>query len=241
MMIRTLLVDDESLALSELEEMLKQHSDIEIVGRCHSGHDALQHIQTLQPQLLFLDINMPDKSGFEILEELEYTPLVVFVTAHDIYAIKAFEVSALDYLLKPVNATRLAEAIEKIKKQIQKERSETTDQDKLPIDKRIFIKSGDACYFIALSEIIMIESIGNYVKLYCGNSAPMLHKSLYYLEKRLPDTHFFRANRQHIINLHLIKNITLSAYNTLQIEMQNGYKVEISQRQSVLFKELMGI
>jgi two-component system, LytTR family, response regulator len=240
-MIRTLLVDDEPLALLELESMLKHHADIDIIGFAHSGGEALTKIRDLQPELLFLDITMPDKSGFDILQDAEYAPVVVFVTAYDTYAVKAFEVNALDYLLKPVNAQRLSETIQKIVKRIQTPRDVGTSTEQLSIDKRIFIKNGDRCYFVPLSDIYLIESVGNYARLYYHDNNPLMHKSLNYLEEKLPTTHFFRANRQHIINVHFIKKINSFFNNTLQVEMLNGYTIEISQRQSVIFKELMGI
>ena len=199
---------------------------------------AKSYLETHLVDLVFLDINMPGKSGFELLQELEEAPHVIFVTAYDQFAIKAFEVNALDYILKPINKDRLADAINKIKNH---ESLLKAKEEKLSIDKRIFIKDGDKCFFIPLSEVFLIESVGNYARVYYGNKKPLLHKSLNYLEEKLPDTHFFRAGRQHIINIHFIKNIHPFFNNTLQVEMQNGEKIDISQRQSVRFKEIMGV
>lgn len=238
MTIKTLLIDDEPLALAELRIMLKKYSDIEIIDTAANATEAIEKLHAQKPELIFLDINMPGKNGFELLQELEDAPHVIFVTAYDQYAIKAFEVNALDYILKPVNAERLADAIEKIKKQIALRQ---TKELHLTIDKRIFIKDGDACFFVPLSDIQLIESVGNYARVFYQNKKPLLHRSLNYLEERLPDTHFFRAGRQHIINIHFIKNIVPFFNSTLQCEMQNGMKVDISQRQSVKFKEVMGI
>lgn len=238
MTIKTLLIDDEPLALAELQTMLQPHSAIEVIGTAGNATEAIEKIKELQPQLLFLDINMPGKSGFELLEELDEVPQVIFVTAYDQFAIKAFEVNALDYILKPVNTVRLTEAIEKVKKQLLL--TQKTEQ-KLSIEKRIFIKDGEHCFFVPLAEVFLIESVGNYARVYYQNKKPLLHKSLNYLEEKLPDTHFFRAGRQHIINIHFIKNIHPFLNNTLQVEMQNGAKIDISQRQSVKFKELMGV
>ncbi len=238
MAITALLVDDEPLALAELQNMLLKYPDISVTDTAKNAADAIQKIQTQKPQLVFLDINMPGKSGFELLEELDESPYVIFVTAYDQFAIKAFEVNALDYLLKPVNANRLAEAIDKAKKQIGASKNEEL---KMSIDKRIFIKDGDLCYFVPLSEIFLIESVGNYARIFYRDKKPLLHKSLNYLEEKLPDTHFFRTGRQHIINVEFIKNIHPYFNNALQVEMQNGAKLEISQRQSVKFKEKMGV
>ena len=238
MTIKTFLIDDEPLALEELTIMLAKHPTIEIIGSATNVIEAITTINLLKPDLIFLDINMPGKSGFELLQELEEAPHVIFVTAYDQFAIKAFEVNALDYILKPINKDRLADAINKIKKQ---ESLLKAKEEKLSIDKRIFIKDGDKCFFIPLSEVFLIESVGNYARVYYGNKKPLLHKSLNYLEEKLPDTHFFRAGRQHIINIHIIKNIHPFFNNTLQLEMQNGEKIDISQRQSVRFKEIMGV
>ncbi len=238
MSIKTILIDDEPLALLELQAMLKKHSDIDVIATAENAVDAIAKINALKPQLIFLDINMPSKSGFDLLEELDETPLVIFVTAYDQFAIKAFDVNALDYILKPVNTDRLAEAIEKIKKQVGQNKS---NESKLTIDKRIFIKDGEHCFFVPLAEIFLIESVGNYARIYYQNKKPLLHKSLNYLEEKLPNTHFFRAGRQYIINTHFIRNISPFFNNALQVEMHSGVKIDISQRQSVKFKELMGI
>ncbi len=238
MSIKTILIDDEPLAIMELQAMLKKHTDIDVVATAENAVDAIKKINEYKPQLIFLDINMPSKSGFDLLEELDEVPLVVFVTAYNQYAIKAFDVNALDYILKPVNTDRLAEAIEKIKKQIGQSKS---SESKLTIDKRIFIKDGEQCFFVPLADIFLIESVGNYARIYFQNKKPLLHKSLNYLEEKLPDTHFFRAGRQHIINTHFIKNISPFFNSALQVEMQSGVKIDISQRQSVKFKEIMGI
>lgn len=238
MKIQTLLVDDEPLAIAEFQSMLASHSEIEIVGAAENAAVALEKIAMLQPQLLFLDIHMPGKSGFELLEELDYSPLVIFVTAYDEYAIKAFEVNALDYLLKPINSKRLEEAIDKIKKHVTQE---SVKSPKVPIDKRIFIKDGEACFFVPLSEVFLIENVGNYARFYYQKNKPLLHKSLNYLEEKLPEEHFFRASRQHIININFIRNIYPTFNYSLEVELQNGTKIPISQRQSVKFKELMGL
>lgn len=238
MKIQTLLVDDEPLAIAEFQSMLAKYADIEIIGTAENAADALEKIESLQPQLLFLDIHMPGKSGFDLLEELDYSPMVIFVTAYDEYAIKAFEFNALDYLLKPINTKRLEEAIEKIRKQFN---AEAVKNLKVPIDKRIFIKDGETCFFVPLSEVLLIENVGNYARFYFQKNKPLLHKSLNYLETKLPEEHFFRASRQHIININFIRNIYPTFNHSLEVELQNGAIIPISQRQSVKFKELMGL
>lgn len=238
MAITTILIDDEHLALAELQMMLDKHPQLQVVATAANATEAMEKIKLHQPDLIFLDINMPGQSGFDLLQELEDAPQVIFVTAYDQFAIKAFEVNALDYLLKPVNAERLEEAISKALKQIQLLKKE---EQKLRIDKRIFIKDGEHCYFVPLAEVFLIESVGNYARVFYGDKKPLLHKSLNYLEEKLPETHFFRTDRQHIINIQFIKKINPLFNSALQVEMQNGAKIDISQRQSVRFKELMGV
>jgi two-component system, LytTR family, response regulator len=238
MTIKTLLVDDEPLAIAEFKAMLSGFAEIDIIATASDASSARRIIDELQPELLFLDIQMPGKSGFDLLEELDYSPMVVFVTAYDEYAIKAFEVNALDYLLKPINVKRLQESVEKIRRAMEAEQG----KDKtLPLDKRVFIKDGEQCYFVQLSDIYLLESVGNYVKVYFQNHKPLLHKSLNYMEEKLPEGHFFRASRQHIININYIRNIYPFLNNALQAELSNGMKIDFSQRQTTKFKERMGI
>jgi two-component system LytT family response regulator len=238
MSIRSLLIDDEHLAIAELKFMLEKHPEVEVVDVAQDWETALEKIREHRPDLIFLDISMPEKNGFELLAMLDEAPQVIFVTAFDQFAIKAFEVNALDYLLKPVNQSRLDESIKKVKKTMEQASQKPAA---LPIHKRIFIKDGEQCFFVALSEIILLESAGNYVKVYFGNKKPMLHRSLNYMEERLPENHFFRASRQHIINTEFVKDISPWHNNTLKVTMNNGMLVDISQRQSVKFKEVMGV
>jgi len=235
---KTIIVEDEYLAAAELKKMLEPYSDIEVVQVADSVEAAVESIQKHQPHFIFLDINLNGQLGFDVLNKLPHVPHTIFITAYDQYAIKAFEVSAIDYLLKPVHPKRLEEAIEKTKKLIQ---PFATKENKLTIDKRIFVKDGDQCFFVPLVDVFLIESVGNYARVFYNNYKPLLHKSLNYLEEKLPETHFFRASRQHIININFIKTIHPYFNNCLQIELQNGVKIDVSQRQSVKFKELMGV
>lgn len=238
MTIKTILVDDEPLAIAELQSMLQSYSAIEVVATCLDAQDALSKINQWQPKLIFLDINMPGQNGFDLLSELDEAPEVIFVTAYDQFAIKAFDVNALDYLLKPVNPERLKEAIAKVQKKFSDSKE---DQSKLAIHKRIFIKDGEQCFFVPLSEIYFIESVGNYARVYYQDKKPLLHKSLNYLEEKLPDEFFFRASRQQMFNISFVKNIIPYFSNTLQVELEGGIKIDLSQRQSVKFKDKMGI
>lgn len=235
MSIRAMIIDDEPLSVAELEMMLQQYPVIEVVATATRSSEALEKIKNYKPELLFLDINMPERNGFQLLESLDEAPEVIFVTAYDEFAVKAFEVNALDYLLKPVNKDRLAESVQKISiKQVQ-------SPVILEPNKRIFIKDGDQCFFVALKDIIYLESAGNYVKVFFANKKPLLHRSMNYMEERLPTSLFFRANRQFLINTDFIKNIEPFLNSTLRVTMTNNTVIDISQRQAVKFKEQMGI
>lgn len=238
--ISTILVDDEKLAREGLKSLLKEFSEIEIVGEAANVDEALTLIDRLKPQLMFLDIEMPEKSGFELLEELIETPCVIFTTAYNEFAIKAFEVNALDYLLKPIQSQRLREAIGKVKKQladilVDKERNKLSESD------QVFIRDGDKCWFVKLTDIRMIESAGNYAKIFFDNNQPLIHKTLNALDERLSTGMFFRANRQQIINLRFIDKIEPFFNAGFLIYLKDGTKVEVSRRQSVKFKEMMSL
>lgn len=238
MKVTTMLVDDEPLAVAEMLSMLKNHLEIDVLAVCYDTADAVEKIVQFKPQLLFLDISMPEKNGFELLADLDDVPQVIFVTAHDQFAIKAFDVNALDYILKPVNPERLAEAITKVQRKFIEIQPTA---EKLNIQKRIFIKDGEQCFFVLLSEIYFIESVGNYARIHYLDKKPLLHKSLNYLEEKLPNEFFFRASRQQIFNISFIQDIIPFFNSTLRIELKGGIKIDLSQRQSVKFKEIMGI
>ncbi len=178
------LVDDELLALEELKVLLLPFEDFEIVGFSERVDKAISECNALKPDLIFLDINMPGKDGFEFLESLEEMREVIFVTAYDQFAIKAFEVNALDYLLKPLNPNRLADAIHRFRSRVQT--LENPSEKRLSADKKIFIKDGEKCHFVPISKIYLLESVGNYVRVFYENQQPLLHKSLSYLEQKLP-------------------------------------------------------
>lgn len=235
-----LIIDDEALAIAELEVLLKAFSQIEIIGKSEKAANGLNLANELKPDLIFLDINMPGMSGFELLENLDEVPEVIFVTAYDEYAIKAFEFNALDYLLKPVNPDRLAEAIKRLEKRMDIAEKKAKE-DRLALEKRIFIKDGEKCYFVPVADIFLLESEGNYVKVHFEDKKPLLHKSLTYMENRLPDDVFFRANRQYMFNMNFVKKIEPYFNSTLLIEMQSGHKIDLSQRQSVKFREITGV
>ncbi len=241
--MKALIIDDERLARKELTNLLKDHHEVEIIGEAVNVDDAYQKIQTLDPDLLFLDIQMPGKTGFDLLEMLDSVPKVIFTTAYDEYALKAFEVNALDYLLKPIQPERLAESIRKLFKQEEEEpiHDLPLSERKLGANDQVFVKDGDKCWFVRLSEVRLFESDGNYIKVYFDNFKPMIHKSLNALDERLDDRTFFRASRKHIINLHWVEKIEPWFNGGLMVQLKGGGRIEVSRRQSSKFKEMMSL
>ncbi|REE00487.1 LytR/AlgR family response regulator transcription factor [Marinoscillum furvescens] len=238
--MKTLIVDDERLARKELINLLKPFQQIEIVGEATDVEDAQEQIAKLKPELIFLDIQMPGKTGFDLLESLDAVPKVIFTTAYDEFALKAFEVNALDYLLKPIQPERLEEAINKLKVE---ETPPTAEIEKRTLGKedQVFVKDGDKCWFVKLADVRLFESDGNYIKVYFGGNKPMIHKSLNALDERLDDRTFFRASRKHIINLGWVENIDTWFNGGLLVQLRGGEKIEVSRRQASRFKEKMSL
>ncbi len=240
--MKALIIDDERLARKELTNLLQEYQEIEIAGEAVNAEDAEEKIKELKPDLLFLDIQMPGKTGFELLQTLESVPEVIFTTAYDEYALKAFDFNALDYLLKPIEPDRLKESIAKLLKRAQKEEPEEEKEDKkLGPQDRVFVKDGDKCWFVKLENIRLFESDGNYIKIYFDNFKPMIHKSLNALDERLDDRSFFRASRKHIINLTWVESIESWFNGGLMVVLRGGDKVEVSRRQAARFKEKMSL
>lgn len=237
---RVYLVDDEMLALQELSVLLKPYEELEIIGMSDRVDQAIKDCNELKPDLIFLDINMPGMDGFAFLENLEEVNQVIFVTAYDQFAIKAFEINALDYLLKPLNPKRLAEAISRFNIKFQSEKEDLESQRLTP-EKKIFIKDGERCHFVPVSKIFLLESEGNYVRVFFDKETALLHKSLTYLEQKLPTDLFFRANRQYMFNLDFVDRIEPYFNSTLLIVLKSGHKIDLSQRQSVKFRDLTGV
>src|SRR5688572_18615445 len=237
--MRAIIIDDERLARQELKNLLSAYKEIDVVDECNNAETALEKINVLKPDLIFLDIQMPGKNGFELLKELQDTPDIIFVTAYDDYAIRAFEVNALDYLLKPIQPQRLAEAIKKI---LSREAAEKRDLS-IPLtdNDQVFVKDGEKCWFIKLSEIRLFESEGNYVRVYFEKNKPLILKSLNTLDERLNNRIFFRASRKHIINLKWIETIENWFNGGLLVTLKGGEKLEISRRQAAKFKESMSL
>ena len=239
--IKAIIVDDERLARNELKKLLEQHPEIQIVDEASNGDEGVEKIDLLRPDLIFLDIQMPGKTGFDLLAELEKAPRVIFTTAYDEFALKAFEVNALDYLLKPIDPIRLTDAIQKLRTEIELEQASLLGTNRGPLTEadQVFVKDGEKCWFVKLTEIRLFESVGNYAKVYFAGNKPLILKSLNALEDRLDERVFFRANRKHIINLHWIEKIEPYFNGGLLVELKGGEKIEISRRQTVKFKEMM--
>jgi len=243
MAIKAVIIDDERLARNELKKLLLEHSDIEIVDEATNVDEGIEKIELHNPDLIFLDIQMPGKTGFDLLAEVERAPKVIFTTAYDEYAIKAFEVNALDYLLKPIEPKRLSDAIQKLHAELFKEQVGFHGNNRGPLTKQdqVFVKDGERCWFVKLGEIRLFESVGNYAKVFFAGNKPLILKSLNALEERLDERMFFRANRKHIINLRWIDKIEPYFNGGLIVELKGGEKIEVSRRQTVKFKEMMSL
>jgi two-component system LytT family response regulator len=244
--MKAIIIDDERLARTELRKLLQEYPEIEIIDEASNAEEGLQKIENLNPDLIFLDIQMPGKTGFDMLSELDHAPHVIFTTAYDEYALKAFEVNALDYLLKPVEPRRLADAVEKLRKSAngmvtEKMHNGIENTSLLSENDQVFVKDGERCWFVKLGDVRLFESVGNYAKVFFGNNKPLILKSLNALEERLDEKVFFRANRKHIVNLRMIEKIEPYFNGGLLLELKGGEKIEVSRRQTVKFKEMMSL
>lgn len=244
MAITAIIIDDERLARNELKKLLQEHGDIEVIDEAANVDEGLEKIELHNPELIFLDIQMPGKSGFDLLTELDKAPKVIFTTAYDEYAIKAFEVNALDYLLKPIEPKRLSDSINKLHDELNKEKAEGQsifNRGPLNEHDQVFVKDGERCWFVKLGDIRLFESVGNYAKVFFGTNKPLILKSLNALEERLDERMFFRANRKHIVNLRWIEKIEPYFNGGLLVDLKGGEKIEVSRRQTVKFKEMMSL
>jgi two-component system, LytTR family, response regulator len=237
--MKALIVDDERLARAELRRLLAAHPEIEIVGEAQNGEEALAQIEKLAPALLFLDIQMPGVGGFDLLERLDDMPQVIFTTAYDQYAIQAFEVSALDYLLKPIAPARLAAALAKVRPRA--DPAVTDSRAALRPLERVFVRDGDRCWIVGVPEIFLLESEGNYTRVCFGAERPLIRRSLNVMEEQLDPALFFRANRQQIVNLKWIDKLDLSVAGGLIVTLRGGRTVEMSRRQSIRLREILSL
>ena len=249
--MNVLLVDDSRLARTELRHLLQAFPDVSIVGEARHAEEARAQIMALRPDLLLLDVQMPGQTGFELLASLETAPHVIFTTAYDEYALQAFAVNALDYLLKPVQETRLAAALAKARAQLlasapagptsPAEPASAPPQAPLSAHDQVFVKDGEQCWFVKLADIKLFEINGSYTRIHFENHRPLISRTLQQLEARLDPKVFFRANRQQIINLKWIASVEPWFSNTLRLTLKDGPEVEVSRQQSVRFRELLSL
>lgn len=236
--IKVVIIDDERLAREEIKRALQFYEDFVLIGEAENADDAKILIETEMPDLIFLDIQMPEKSGFDLLESLDNLPAVLFVTAYDQYAIQAFEVSALDYLMKPIREERFAKAIQKIRDSIN---MKSSLNDSLAKDRKIFIKDGEKRFFIQLDEIYLIESLENYTRLFFQDKKALQRRSLRQWEEMLDKNIFFRINRTEIINTQYIQEVKTTIGGRLEVKLKTGELLEVSNRQSARFRNQNGI
>lgn len=236
--MKSLIIDDEPLARRELRRLLAEFPWIDIVGEAGDISEAAARIETLAPELLFLDIQMPGGSGFDLLARLDHVPRVIFTTAYDHHAVRAFEVNALDYLLKPVEPQRLAAALTRARSMPEDRPVDVPPNETL---ERLFVRDGDRCWFVPLREVGMLMAEGNYVRLFWGQERPLLARPLHSLEQRLDPKRFFRANRKQIINVDFIENVELGIGGQLHVRLRGGSEVDISRRQARLFRIQMSV
>ncbi len=241
--MKALLVDDERLARNELKRLLAAHADITVAGEAVDVTDALEKAAALKPDLLFLDVQMPGADGFSLLEQLEPPlPAVIFTTAYDDFAVKAFEFNALDYLMKPVDPNRLAAALEKLRARGSGAPfGGSGAAPRLTLDDKVFVREGDRCWFVPVKNIRLLESEGNYTRIHFDDHKPQLFRSLTAMEDRLDAKHFFRANRKQVINLAWVEGIEPWFSGGLLVRLKGGMKVELSRRQAQDFRERMSL
>jgi two-component system LytT family response regulator len=243
-MHKAIIIDDERLARNELKKLLSEFPEVEVIGEAANATEGIEKIESLMPDLIFLDIQMPGKTGFDMLMELEKAPHVIFTTAYDEFALKAFEVNALDYLMKPVEPKRLADALHKLQLAEEKELAAAmagANRGMLSENDQVFVKDGERCWFVKLAEVRLFESVGNYAKVYFGPNKPLILKSLNALEDRLDERIFFRANRKHIVNMRMIEMLEPYFHGGLLLDLKAGEIIEVSRRQAVKFKEMMSL
>lgn len=242
--MKALIIDDERHARNELRRLLAAHPSIHVAGEAGQVAEAAALVARERPDLLFLDIQMPGATGFDLLATLEPpVPRVIFTTAYDEYALRAFDVNALDYLLKPVDPARLAQAVEKLAglpaQPVTDPAAEPTTA--LGEDEQVFVREGDRCWFVAVRSIRLLESEGNYTRLHFDHEKPLLYRSLNSMEERLPRRLFFRANRSQIINLSCIEAIEPWFSGGLKVRLKGGLESELSRRQAQAFRERMSL
>jgi two-component system, LytTR family, response regulator len=225
--MKALIVDDEPWARFEMERLLAPHSWLTVIGQAASASEAIDYLRRDDLDAIFLDVQMQDGDGFSVLPSLPSpAPKIIFTTAYSNFAVRAFEVNALDYLLKPIAPDRLARALSKLKEPAK----EPLLEKGLQADDHIFVQDGGACWFVPVRTIRLLEVNGDYTRVYFGQHAPLIHRTASALEDRLPANLFFRANRKHIVNLGFVESVTPWFSQTLKLTLKGGEEVEISRR-----------
>jgi two-component system LytT family response regulator len=240
--VKAFVVDDERLARNELKRLLSAHPDVVFAGEARNVQEAERQLRSLSVDLLFLDIRMPGADGFELLEKLESVPTVIFTTAYDEYAVRAFEVNALDYLLKPIEPERLAAALERVRKlETAVPAGAIRGTARGPTLDRVFVRDGERCWIVRLQDVRLFESEGNYTRVYFGANKPLILKSLQALEERIDPAMFFRASRSHIFNLQFVENVETEVDGSYIICLRGGPRVAASRRQSRKLRETLSL
>lgn len=235
------IVDDARLARQELRTLLKAWPDCEIAGEAADVASAREAIDRDRPDVLLLDIHMPGATGFDLLDQLEHVPIVIFTTAYDHHALQAFERNALDYLVKPIAEDRLGVALDRARQRLAIAQAPPQAVHLKGGDDTIFVRDGERCWFVRLAEISGFEVMGNYARAWFDGQQPLLPRSLAYLEERLDPALFFRASRSHLINLRWVTNIEPSMNDGYLVKLRDGRQVEISRRQAKVLRERLEI
>ncbi len=233
MTIKVVVVEDSRLAQNELLELLRPFKDFQVVADAKTAAQAIKVIESHQPDLILLDINLPDGTGFDVLNQLQWCPAVIFTTAYDEYAIKAFELNALDYLLKPISTRRFAQALEKV--------LPVATAVEQPIDHKIFVKDHERCWLVDIQQVRYFRSQGNYTEIHFDQQQPLIYKSLTQIQNRLPQKQFFRANRSYIINVEYIKTIEPYGTTGLLLTMDDGQEIDVSRRHTSHIKQVLSL
>ncbi|MES2619058.1 MAG: response regulator [Bacteroidota bacterium] len=238
-MLKVILIDDEPLARSLVKEYLQNHADVQIVQECNDGFEGIKAIQAHQPDLVFLDIQMPKLNGFEMLELIDHNPAIIFTTAFDDYALKAFEASAIDYLLKPFSKERFDRAVEKVKTQ-QAPNHETLLESlaKQPEEStRIAVKTNGNIVIVPISEVVYLEAYDDYVKIHTGQHIHVKKKTMAWYEKTLENTKFVRIHRSYLLNLDFLTRIAQTDKESYSAVLKNGHTLALSKNGYALLKE----
>ncbi len=250
--MKAIVVEDSRLAREGLVRMLVEFKELDVIGAAEDVSAALALIEQHQPDVIFLDIHMPEQNGFELLAQITYQAKIIFTTAYAEYAVQAFEHNSVDYLLKPISKERLAKAISKLCNQnLSSNKAEENDEYEqgneqsnepiLALNSRIFVKDNDQCHLIEIVNIDYIESCKNYVQIYFEQKKAFIKKTLNHVETRLPKQLFFRANRQFIINLQSVVTIVETINDGYELTMKDGKTIEISRRNTVKLKALLSL